>query len=74
MASGSILSEVMLKEKLVELWPEYSCLYDVRSSDFKNKDRREVTMSEIAEKLKKVKNNWKSHFFRRRFEPSSEIT
>ena len=57
MASGSILSEVMLEEKLVELWPEYNCLYDVRSSDFKNRDRREVTMSEIAEKLKKVKNN-----------------
>lgn len=49
MASGSVLSEVMLKEKLVELWPEYSCLYDVRSSDFKNRDRREVVMSEISD-------------------------
>ena len=66
----------MLEEKLVELWPEYSCLYGVRSSDFKNRDRKEVTMSEIAEKLKKVTNNWKSHLFhlRRHFEPSSEIT
>ena len=30
-----VLSEVMLKEKLVELWPEYSFLYDVRSSDLR---------------------------------------
>ena len=51
MASGSLLSKVMLEEKLVELWPEYSCLYDVSSSEFKNRDRREVAMTEIAEKL-----------------------
>ncbi|XP_068759921.1 uncharacterized protein [Montipora capricornis] len=51
MASGSILSEVILEEKLVELWPEYTCLYDVSSTEFKNRDRREVAMSEIAEKL-----------------------
>ena len=57
MESSSVLSEVMLEQKLVELWPEYSCLYNVRSSDFKNRDRREVTMSELAEKLKKEKNN-----------------
>ena len=43
--SGSGVSEVMLEEKLVELWPEYSYLYDVRSSDFKNRDRREVANS-----------------------------
>ena len=49
MASGSVVSEVMLEEKLVELWPEYSCLYDVRSSDFKNRNRREVAMLEISE-------------------------
>ena len=51
MASGSVLSEVILEDKLVELWPQYSCLYDVRSKEFKNRDRREVAMSEIAEKL-----------------------
>ena len=51
MASGSVVSEFMLEEKLVELWPEYSCLYDVSSTEFKNRDRREVAMSEIAEKL-----------------------
>ena len=57
MAYGSVLSEVMLEEKLVELWLEYSCLYDIQSSDFRNRDRREVAMSEIMEKLKKEKNN-----------------
>lgn len=35
----------------IQLWPEYSCLYDVRSPDFKNWDKREVAMSEIEEKL-----------------------
>ena len=51
MAAGGVVNEVLLEEKLVELWPEYSCLYDVRSPDFKNRDRRETAISEIAEKL-----------------------
>ena len=49
MASGCVLSEVVLENKLVELWPQYSCLYDVRSTEFKNRDRREVAMSEIGQ-------------------------
>ena len=43
-----LLSEIMLEEKLVELWPDYGCLYDVRSPDFKNRDKRQVA---IATKL-----------------------
>ena len=57
MASGSVLSEVMLEEKLAELWPEYGCLYDVRSPDFKDRHRREMPMSEIAEKLGRTVRN-----------------
>ena len=46
-----MLSEIMLEEKLVELWPDYGCLYDVRSPDFKNRDKRQVAIEEIATKL-----------------------
>ena len=33
MADGSLFNEIVLDEKLVELWPDYS--YHVRSPDFK---------------------------------------
>ena len=42
MAFGSVLSEVLLPEKLVELWPEYSCFYDVRT-------RIKAEVSEISD-------------------------
>ena len=47
----TLLSEIMLEEKLVELWPDYGCLYDVRSPDFKNRDKKQVAIEEIATKL-----------------------
>ena len=40
-----------LEDKLVDLWPDYPCLYDVRSADFRNRDKRESAFEEIAEKL-----------------------
>ena len=46
-----LLREIMLEEKLVELWPDYGCLFDVRSPDFKNRDKRQVPIEEIAIKL-----------------------
>ena len=48
MASNSVLNEVMAEEKLVELWPDYPCLYDVRSADFKDRDKRQKALEEIA--------------------------
>ena len=61
----------MLEEKLVELWPEYSCLYGVRSSDFKNRGKREVAISEISYFLQHyfTENTTGGHFV-----PSSEVT
>ena len=41
----------MLEEKLVELSPDYGCLFDVRSADFKNRDKKQVAIEEIAIKL-----------------------
>ena len=34
----TLLSEIMLEEKLVELWPDHGCLYDVRSPDLKKQE------------------------------------
>ena len=30
-----LVADAVLDDKLVDLWPEYQCLYDVRSPDFK---------------------------------------
>lgn len=45
------LSELLSEEKLVEIWPDYPCLYDVRSAEFKDRDRRQQAMEEIARKI-----------------------
>ena len=47
----TLLSEIMQEEKLLELLPDYGCLYDVRYPDFKNRDKRQVAIEEIATKL-----------------------
>ena len=47
----SVLNETILEDKLVDLWPDYSCLYDVSSQNFKNRNMRDTAMAEIAEKL-----------------------
>ncbi len=44
-------SEAILEEKFVELWPDYPFLYDVRSPEFKDRNKREKAMAEIAEKV-----------------------
>ena len=41
----------MQEEKLLELLPDYGYLYDVRYPDFKNRDKRQVAIEEIATKL-----------------------
>ena len=48
-----MVSEAILEDKLVDLWPDYSCLYDVSSQNFKNRDMRDAAMTEISEKLGK---------------------
>ena len=51
MSESNMVSEVILEDKLVDLWQDYPCLYDVRSPDFKNRDKREVAFEQIAENL-----------------------
>ncbi|XP_033125922.1 uncharacterized protein LOC117123935 [Anneissia japonica] len=43
--------DLLHEEKLIAMWPDYQCLYDVRSVDFKNKDLRQQAIGEIAEKV-----------------------
>ena len=40
LAARSVVNEAILEDKLVDLWPDYSCLYDVSSQNFKNRDGR----------------------------------
>ena len=46
-----LVSDVLFEDHLVDMCPQHPCLYDVRSSDFKNRDSREKALEEIAEKL-----------------------
>ena len=46
-----MVNEAILEDKLVDLWPAYSCLYDGSSQNFKNRDMGVAAMAEIAEKL-----------------------
>ena len=50
-----------LEEKLIAIWSEYLCLYDVRNKEFKNRDKRDVAMKEIGAKLE---SKAKKHFGR----------
>ena len=36
MATHDVVADIMLEDKIADLWPDYPCLYDVKSPDFKN--------------------------------------
>ena len=38
MADGSLFNEIMLEEKLVELWSDYSCLLPRKIAGFQEQD------------------------------------
>ena len=48
-ASNDVLvSDALLEDKFVNIWPDYPCLYDVRSVDFRNTDLRQQAMEAIG--------------------------
>jgi hypothetical protein len=47
MATSSVVADAMCEDKIADLWPEYPCLYDVRSPDFKNRNLRDSSIQEI---------------------------
>ena len=56
MAESDIVLDIILEDKLVDLWQDFPCLYDVRSPHFKNRDKREAAFTQIAEKLQQTGN------------------
>ena len=53
-ANTEVMNEYILEDKLVDLWPNYPCLFDVRSPEFKNRDKRLKAFEEIAKELKQT--------------------
>ncbi|XP_041860852.1 uncharacterized protein LOC121652246 [Melanotaenia boesemani] len=48
---SEVVNDYILEDKLVEMWPDYPCLYVVTLSDFKNRDKREQAFKEMAARL-----------------------
>ena len=46
-----LVSDALLEDKFVTIWPDYPCLYDVRSVDFRNRDLLQKAMEAIGEQL-----------------------
>ena len=49
--SNEQLNEPLAEEKLVVIWLDYPCFYNVRSAKFKDRDRRQQAVEEIAQKI-----------------------
>ena len=46
-----LVSDTLLEDKFVTILPDYPCLYDVRSVDFRNRDLLQKAMEAIGEQL-----------------------
>ena len=53
-----LVSDALLEDKFVTIWPDYPCLYDVRSVDFRNKIC-------YRRPWKLYGSNWIRHLFRK---------
>ena len=51
---SELVADAILDNKIADLWPNYPCLYDVRSPDFKNREIRGKAFEEIAQKMQKT--------------------
>ena len=48
-----VVKEVILEDKLVDLWQEYPFLYDASLADYKDRNKRDKALEEIALALEK---------------------
>ena len=39
--NSELVADAILENQIVDVWPDYPCLYDARSTEFKKKDLRE---------------------------------
>ena len=46
-----LVSDALLEDKCVTIWPDYPCLYDDPSVDFRNRDLLQKAMEAIGEQL-----------------------
>jgi hypothetical protein len=52
--SSAVIAEAIVEDEIADIWPDYPCLYDVWSPDFKNREMRENSVVKIAEKCEKT--------------------
>jgi hypothetical protein len=52
--SSVVIAEAVVEDEIADIWPDYPCLYDVWSPDFKNREMRENSVVKIAEKRGKT--------------------
>ena len=57
MENDSYINDAVIEDKLVEIWSSYPALYDVRSPDFKNRDKKEHALVAIETELGKTGKN-----------------
>ena len=53
MSKSDYMSEAIGEEKLLGIWPEHPCLYDVRCPSFNDRVKRDEAFRDIATKLNK---------------------
>ena len=46
--NSSIVTEAVLEDMLADFWPDFPCLYDIRSSDFKKSLDVKTTIDSIS--------------------------
>ena len=46
-----LVSDALLEDTFVNIWPDYPCLYDVRSVDFRNRDLLQKAVEATGEQL-----------------------
>ena len=52
--ANEFVNDFLFENKLVEMWPEYPYLYDVRSPEFKNRDLPQQPMQEMVDNLRQT--------------------
>ena len=50
-ANSEVVHEYMLEDKIVDIWPNFPCLLDVLSPDFKDRDKRQNALESIAKEV-----------------------
>ena len=43
-----MVNEIILEDRLVELWPDYPCLYDIRCGEFNNRGLQQQAFEDLA--------------------------